>query len=230
MARKRYTAEEIIRHLRTVEIDLGKGSAGLDACRQIGITEHILPLEAGIRRAARRPSEAPESLGAGESTSDTDRGEPSLGALDSQGSRLGKLRSPARQREAVGHAVTVLHVSECRACRAIGQVRSSSRYPAGPEPGAGARAAHCARQGVWTVGVSDGHGSRETGGRGRGASSGGYELAAGRAPSAAAATQTSPALACRRVVPPAAASVSPSRLVVGLRGRSDTGRSALSDL
>ena len=27
MARKRYTAEEIIGHLRTVEIDLGKGSA-----------------------------------------------------------------------------------------------------------------------------------------------------------------------------------------------------------
>jgi hypothetical protein len=28
----------------------------------------------------------------------------------------------------VGHAVTVLHVSERRACRAIGQIRSSSRY------------------------------------------------------------------------------------------------------
>ena len=30
------------------------------------------------------------------------------------------------------HAVTVLHVSERRACRAIGQFRSSSRY--GPQP------------------------------------------------------------------------------------------------
>jgi len=28
----------------------------------------------------------------------------------------------------VGHAVTVLHVSERRACRAIGQVRSAYRY------------------------------------------------------------------------------------------------------
>src|SRR5215472_7416846 len=39
MARKRYTAEEIIGHLRTVEIDLGKGSAVPDACRKLGITE-----------------------------------------------------------------------------------------------------------------------------------------------------------------------------------------------
>ncbi len=36
--------------------------------------------------------------------------------------RLGKLLSPARTREAVGHAVTMLHVSERRACRAIGQI------------------------------------------------------------------------------------------------------------
>jgi transposase-like protein len=39
MARKRYTAEEIIGHLRTVEIDLGKGSAVPEACRKLGITE-----------------------------------------------------------------------------------------------------------------------------------------------------------------------------------------------
>ena len=39
MARKRYTAEEIIGQLRTIEIDLGKGSAVLEACRKLGITE-----------------------------------------------------------------------------------------------------------------------------------------------------------------------------------------------
>jgi len=39
MARKRYTAEEIIRQLRTIEIDLGKGSAVLEACRKLEITE-----------------------------------------------------------------------------------------------------------------------------------------------------------------------------------------------
>ena len=39
MARKRYTAEEIIGQLRTIELDLGKGSAVLEACRKLGITE-----------------------------------------------------------------------------------------------------------------------------------------------------------------------------------------------
>ena len=34
----------------------------------------------------------------------------------------------------MGHAVTVLHVSERRACRAIGQIRSSYRYVGRPQP------------------------------------------------------------------------------------------------
>ena len=40
MPRKRYTPEEVIQHLRTVELDTGKGLAVLDACRKLGITEH----------------------------------------------------------------------------------------------------------------------------------------------------------------------------------------------
>lgn len=39
MARKRYTAEEIIGQLRTIEIELGKGLGIVDACRKLGITE-----------------------------------------------------------------------------------------------------------------------------------------------------------------------------------------------
>ena len=39
MARKRYTAEEIIGHLRTIEIELGKGLAVIEACRMLSITE-----------------------------------------------------------------------------------------------------------------------------------------------------------------------------------------------
>jgi transposase InsO family protein len=39
MARKRYTAEEIIGQLRTIEIELGKGLAVVEACRKLGITE-----------------------------------------------------------------------------------------------------------------------------------------------------------------------------------------------
>lgn len=39
MAWKRYTAEDIIGHLRTIEIETGKGLAIVDACRKLGITE-----------------------------------------------------------------------------------------------------------------------------------------------------------------------------------------------
>jgi hypothetical protein len=39
MPRKRYTPEEILIHLRTVELDTGKGLAVLDACRKLGIIE-----------------------------------------------------------------------------------------------------------------------------------------------------------------------------------------------
>jgi len=39
MPRKRYTAEEIIRHLRTIEIEAGKGVGIAEACRKLGLTE-----------------------------------------------------------------------------------------------------------------------------------------------------------------------------------------------
>jgi transposase-like protein len=39
MPKKRYTPEEIILHLRTVELDTGNGLAVLEACRKLGITE-----------------------------------------------------------------------------------------------------------------------------------------------------------------------------------------------
>ena len=39
MARKRYTAEEVISQLRTVEIETAKGIGIVDACRKLGITE-----------------------------------------------------------------------------------------------------------------------------------------------------------------------------------------------
>jgi hypothetical protein len=39
MPKKRYTPEEILQHLRTVELETGKGLAVLAACRKLGITE-----------------------------------------------------------------------------------------------------------------------------------------------------------------------------------------------
>lgn len=39
MPKKRFTPEEIIQHLRTAELEIGKGLPVLDACRKLGITE-----------------------------------------------------------------------------------------------------------------------------------------------------------------------------------------------
>ncbi len=39
MARKRYPAEEIIGHLRTIEREMGRGLGLVEACRKLGITE-----------------------------------------------------------------------------------------------------------------------------------------------------------------------------------------------
>ena len=39
MGRKRFTPEDIIGHLRTVELESGKGVSVPDACRKLGICE-----------------------------------------------------------------------------------------------------------------------------------------------------------------------------------------------
>lgn len=42
MARKRFTAEEIIQNLRTVEIEQGRGATLEEAARKVGITPQTL--------------------------------------------------------------------------------------------------------------------------------------------------------------------------------------------
>jgi putative transposase len=39
MPKQRYTPEEILQHLRTVELDTGQGLAVLASCRKLGLTE-----------------------------------------------------------------------------------------------------------------------------------------------------------------------------------------------
>ena len=51
-----------------------------------------------------------------------------LGHLDPEGNLPGKLLSPTRRRQAVGHVCQVLTVSERRTCRVLGQVRRTQRY------------------------------------------------------------------------------------------------------
>ena len=53
MARKRYTAEQIIRKLREAEVLISKGMTAAEAIREAGgVRAHILPLEARIWRHA----------------------------------------------------------------------------------------------------------------------------------------------------------------------------------
>ncbi|MCH7519577.1 MAG: transposase [Candidatus Dadabacteria bacterium] len=53
MARKRYTPEQIIRHLKQAEVLFSQGRSVSEICREIGGNrEHLLPLAEGIRRYA----------------------------------------------------------------------------------------------------------------------------------------------------------------------------------
>ena len=69
MPSKRYTPEEILQHLRTVELDTGTGLAVLDACRRkLGVTEQTYyrwkKEYGGLRvdQAKRRKALEPENL------------------------------------------------------------------------------------------------------------------------------------------------------------------------
>ena len=54
MPKTRSTPEEVIQHLRTVELDTGKGLAVLDACRKLGITEQRCVISCSTGRCSIR--------------------------------------------------------------------------------------------------------------------------------------------------------------------------------
>ncbi len=76
MPQKRYTPEEIIQHLRTVELETAKGVAVLDAWEARDHRTNLLSVEEGVRRAACRLSQTAQELGAGERSAQTDRRRP----------------------------------------------------------------------------------------------------------------------------------------------------------
>ena len=65
MARKRYTAEEIIGQLRTIEIELGKGLAVIEACRTLGITEQSCGISCWMGNSSIRGTKPKSSSSAG---------------------------------------------------------------------------------------------------------------------------------------------------------------------
>src|SRR5215210_7019333 len=88
---------------------------------------HVLPLAPGVRRAQVGPSAPDEGAGDREpALAQGHRGSHPRQA-DPTGGRAGKLLSPARRRACVEHIRSVLTISERRACRALGQHRSTQR-------------------------------------------------------------------------------------------------------
>src|SRR3954453_21945660 len=111
----------------------GHAGGGRDP-RHGGHRGHVLPLAPGVWRAQVEPGQAHEGAGDREpAPAQGDRG-PHPRQADPARGRPGKLLSPARRRACVEHIRSVLKVSERRACRALGQHRSTQRKtPRGKE-------------------------------------------------------------------------------------------------
>ena len=130
MPRKRYSPEEIVTKLRQEDVMMSEGQSIAAAVKAIGVTETTLyrwRSEYGglkidqVKRlsGAREGERAAASRGR---RSDTRQADPERGGG-------GKLLSAARRRACVEHVRARLCVSQRRACRALGQHRSTQRKP-----------------------------------------------------------------------------------------------------
>ena len=52
MPKKRYAAEQIIRHLREAEVELAKGQTTGEVCRKLGITEQSYETSFSMERSS----------------------------------------------------------------------------------------------------------------------------------------------------------------------------------
>ena len=128
MGRKRPTPEQIITALREAEVGLARGKSV--KADQPGARHHradVLPVEAGVRRDEGEPGTAPEGARAGERAPEASSGGLDTGQADPGGSVQGKLLSPERRRRCVAGVRQQLGASERRACRVLGQPRTTQR-------------------------------------------------------------------------------------------------------
>ncbi|MGB6389131.1 MAG: IS3 family transposase [Methyloceanibacter sp.] len=135
MARKRHKPEEIVAKLRQVDVLTSQGRSAPDAIRSIGVSEVTYyrwrqeygGLKSG--QVKRLKDLETENARLRKAVSDL-----TLDKLILQEAAPGKLLSPARRRACIEHVRHDLHVSERRACAALGQHRSTQRkVPRGPE-------------------------------------------------------------------------------------------------
>ena len=111
----------------------GRGRSGPRQIReadQPGAGHHradVLPVEAGVRRDEGEPGTAPEGARARERAPEASSGGLDTGQADPGGSGRGKLLSPERRRRCVVRVRQQLGASERRACRVLGQPRTTQR-------------------------------------------------------------------------------------------------------
>ena len=135
MPRRRFKPEEIVAKLRQVDVLVSQGQSMADAIRQIGVSEvtfYRWRQEFGglkSEQVKRLKDLELENSRLRKAVSDL-----TLDKLILTEAVQGKLLSPARRRACIEHIRAHLHVSERRACAALGQHRSTQRkVPRGRE-------------------------------------------------------------------------------------------------
>ncbi|WP_317959661.1 IS3 family transposase [Phaeobacter inhibens] len=128
MANKRLKAEEIVSKLRQVEVLTGQGMPRLDAIRQIGVVEQTYYRwrkqygGMGVDQLKELKRLQKENARLRRAVSDL-----TLDKLILKEAAPGKLLSPARRRACIAHVRSQFKISERRACRVLGQHRSTQR-------------------------------------------------------------------------------------------------------
>src|SRR6266542_1960971 len=93
---------------------------------------HLQPLAESVRGPEGGRGQGAASTEGRERAAEADGRRPLARQPDVEGGGAGKLLSPARRRDAVRHLGERFQVSERRACRAIGQSRTTQRRPPRP--------------------------------------------------------------------------------------------------
>ena len=129
MAKRKHTPQEAMSKLRQAEAAISEGSAVAEASRMIGVSKQTLYRW----RAGHRGWRIDQARRLKQLETENARLQRELEHLSAYNHTLkqvaeSKLVSPARRRHCVERVRAVFGVSERRACRVLGQHRSTQRY------------------------------------------------------------------------------------------------------
>lgn len=127
--KKRHSPEQIVRKLRQADEKLASGISVPEVARELGVSEATYHRWRN-RYGGMNPSETKrlKELEKENARLKKARRRSSPGPPDPKGGEQKKLLSPARRRKASEHVQSKLSISERRACRVLGQPRSTQRY------------------------------------------------------------------------------------------------------